>query len=126
MYDPSGKPSADPEGNPSVRTITPLGDGAAVIDDDRAVIEPTASAGEPRRRPGTVEAIAALFLLAVVLQTPLQPVLDAPWFRTWTTILLSVLTQAMPFLVLGVALSAAIAVLVPASFFARALPGHPA
>jgi hypothetical protein len=39
-------------------------------------------------------------------------------------VFVAVLVQALPFLVLGVALSAAIAVFVPASFFARALPAR--
>ena len=41
-------------------------------------------------------------------------------------VFVSVLTQAMPFLVFGVVLSAVIAVFVPASFFAKALPRKPA
>src|SRR4051794_37561908 len=42
------------------------------------------------------------------------------------TVFIAVVTQAMPFLVLGVVLSAMIAVFVPPSFFARALPSRPA
>src|SRR5207248_4326133 len=38
----------------------------------------------------------------------------------------SVFLQATPFLVFGVVLSAVIAVFVPPSFFAKALPRHPA
>ncbi len=45
--------------------------------------------------------------------------------QTWTTIFVAVLLQAVPFLVFGVALSAVIAVFVPRSFWARALPRHP-
>ena len=37
-----------------------------------------------------------------------------------------VTVQAMPFLVLGVLLSAALTAFIPASFFAKALPKHPA
>jgi uncharacterized membrane protein YraQ (UPF0718 family) len=46
--------------------------------------------------------------------------------QDWTTVFVSVMTQALPFLVFGVILSAVIAVYVPPSFFARALPDHPA
>jgi uncharacterized membrane protein YraQ (UPF0718 family) len=42
------------------------------------------------------------------------------------TVFVSVLVQATPFLVLGVLLSAAIAVYVPRAFWAKALPRHPA
>jgi uncharacterized membrane protein YraQ (UPF0718 family) len=41
-------------------------------------------------------------------------------------VFIAVVVQALPFLVLGVVLSAVIAVFVPASFFARALPSRPA
>jgi uncharacterized membrane protein YraQ (UPF0718 family) len=41
-------------------------------------------------------------------------------------VFVSVLVQAVPFLVFGVVLSAIIAVFVPRSFWARALPSHPA
>jgi uncharacterized membrane protein YraQ (UPF0718 family) len=49
-----------------------------------------------------------------------------PHLQTWTTVYDSVMEQAMPFLVFGVALSAVIAVYVPRSFWAKALPKHPA
>jgi uncharacterized membrane protein YraQ (UPF0718 family) len=90
------------------------------------VIEPAAAQPRRGRRPGGTEILAGLFLVVVVIQTSLGGALSAPWFQTWMTVFLSVLTQAIPFLVLGVALSAAIAVYVPSSFFARTLPGHPA
>lgn len=52
--------------------------------------------------------------------------LDAPSVQTWTTIFISITVQALPFLVLGVLLSAAITTLVPPSFVSRALPRRPA
>jgi uncharacterized membrane protein YraQ (UPF0718 family) len=92
---------------------------------------PPAEAPPVRRRGplgqiGSVEVLAALLVLVVVFRAPLSRVLSAPALQTWTTIFVSVMTQATPFLVFGVVLSAVIAVYVPASFFARALPGHPA
>jgi uncharacterized membrane protein YraQ (UPF0718 family) len=45
--------------------------------------------------------------------------------QTWTTVFVSVVVQAVPFLVLGVTLSSVIAVFVPRSFWARALPSRP-
>jgi len=61
----------------------------------------------------------------VVLRGPITRVIARPGLQTWTTVFVSVLTQAMPFLVFGVVLSAVIAVFVPASFFAKALPKRP-
>ncbi|GII24593.1 permease [Planosporangium mesophilum] len=89
--------------------------------------ELTAPSGRgPLGRIGSVEILAAVLVLVVVFRAPLSRVLSAPGLQTWTTVFVSVLTQAMPFLVFGVVLSAVIAVFVPASFFAKALPRHPA
>jgi uncharacterized membrane protein YraQ (UPF0718 family) len=51
---------------------------------------------------------------------------SAPVMQSWMTVFVAVILQALPFLVLGVVLSAVIAVFVPPSFFARALPKRPA
>jgi uncharacterized protein len=84
----------------------------------------------PRRRPGgrigSVEVLAALLLLLVVFRGPVASVISTPRLQTWTTVFVSVMVQAVPFLVFGVLLSAVIAVFVPRSFWARALPRHPA
>jgi uncharacterized membrane protein YraQ (UPF0718 family) len=82
---------------------------------------------EPRRgwRFGSVEALALLLIAVVVFQGPISDVLSQAALATWTTVFVAVVTQAMPFLVFGVVLSAVIAVFVPASFFARVLPSRP-
>jgi uncharacterized membrane protein YraQ (UPF0718 family) len=45
--------------------------------------------------------------------------------QSWVTVFVAVVVQALPFLVLGVALSAVIVVFVPPSVFARVLPSRP-
>lgn len=87
---------------------------------------PEPASARPRWRPGSVEVLAVLLVLVVVLRSPITRSLATPALQTWLTVFVSVLTQAMPFLVFGVVLSAVIAVFVPPSFFARALPAHPA
>ncbi|WP_234048365.1 permease [Streptomyces liliifuscus] len=67
-----------------------------------------------------------LLLVGIVLQGPIRGALSAPVMQSWMTVFVAVMVQALPFLVLGVLLSAVIAVFVPPSFFARALPGRPA
>jgi uncharacterized membrane protein YraQ (UPF0718 family) len=67
-----------------------------------------------------------VLLLVVVLQGPIRRALSAPVMQSWMTVFVAVVVQALPFLVLGVLLSAIIAVFVPPSFFARALPKQPA
>ncbi|KND34020.1 permease [Streptomyces acidiscabies] len=65
-------------------------------------------------------------LLMVLFQSPIRRALGSPVMQSWTTVFVAVVVQALPFLVLGVLLSAAIAVYIPPSFFARALPKRPA
>lgn len=49
---------------------------------------------------------------------------DVPAVQTFATVFVSIVVQALPFLVLGVVLSAVITAFVPAAFWARALPGN--
>ncbi|MEV1147445.1 permease, partial [Micromonospora sp. NPDC049799] len=77
-------------------------------------------------RVGSVEVLAALLVLLIIFREPLAGLLSSPRLQTWTTVFVSVMVQAVPFLVFGVLLSAVIAVFVPRSFWARALPRHPA
>ncbi|MFD5632522.1 permease [Streptomyces sp. NPDC127077] len=71
-------------------------------------------------------ALTMLLLLVVAAQGPIRGMLSAPVMQSWMTVFVAVVVQALPFLVLGVLLSAVIAVFVPPSFFARALPKRPA
>jgi uncharacterized protein len=93
-----------------------------------ATVPPEAPASPPPQqgRIGSVEVLAGLLVLLVVFRNPLASLISDPRLQTWTTVFVSVLVQAMPFLVFGVVLSAVIAVFVPRSFWARALPKHPA
>ncbi|TCR23771.1 permease [Streptomyces sp. BK205] len=77
------------------------------------------------RRLDSPLALTLLMLLVVLCQGPIRAALGAPVMQSWMTVFVAVLVQALPFLVLGVLLSAAIAVFVPPSFFARALPSNP-
>ncbi|WP_051366015.1 permease [Hamadaea tsunoensis] len=79
-----------------------------------------------RRRIGSVEILAGLLILLVLLRAPLAGLLSGQRIATWTTVFVSVMVQATPFLVFGVVLSAVIAVYVPRGFWAKALPSHPA
>ncbi|WP_344173563.1 permease [Pilimelia columellifera] len=77
-------------------------------------------------RIGSVEVLAVVLIALVIFRDQVASALSAPALAAWTTVFVSVLVQAMPFLVFGVALSAVIAVYVPRSFWAKALPRHPA
>jgi uncharacterized membrane protein YraQ (UPF0718 family) len=79
-----------------------------------------------RGRSIEVEVLAVLLVLLVIFRGPISGLVGGAALQTWTTVFVSVLVQAVPFLVFGVLLSAVIAVFVPRSFWARALPKHPA
>jgi uncharacterized membrane protein YraQ (UPF0718 family) len=69
--------------------------------------------------------LAAAFGLAFWLRGPLAGLVDGPALGTWTTVFVSISVQALPFLVLGVVVSGAIAALVPPGWLAKALPDQP-
>jgi uncharacterized membrane protein YraQ (UPF0718 family) len=72
-------------------------------------------------------ALVALVVLAAALLRPfLEQLLDEPAVAHWATLFASIAIAAMPFLVLGVSVSAAIAAFVPADFLPRMLPSRPA
>jgi uncharacterized protein len=77
-------------------------------------------------RAGSVEALAALLLLVVLIGHRLTALVAGARMQAWTTIFIAVMIQAVPFLVFGVVLSSIIAVFVPATFWARTLPSRPA
>lgn len=55
----------------------------------------------------------------------LAPLIDGPAVQAWFTVFVAISIQALPFLVVGVVLSGAIAAFVPANALARALPERP-
>src|SRR4051794_38865053 len=75
---------------------------------------------------GSLEVLAVVLVVLVLARDQLAGVLSGPALQTWATVFVSVLVQAVPFLVFGVVLSAVIAVFVPRGFWAKALPRHPA
>ncbi|MEU4624592.1 permease [Actinoplanes sp. NPDC023801] len=90
-----------------------------------SVADPPPS-GRRNRRISSVEALAVVLVLLVIFRDRLSGLVSGAALQTWITVFVSVLVQAVPFLVFGVLLSAVIAVFVSRSFWARALPKHPA
>ncbi|MDQ1565818.1 MAG: uncharacterized protein QOF96_698, partial [Actinomycetota bacterium] len=64
--------------------------------------------------------------MALVLRPVLVRAFAGPAAQTWATMFVSLTVQALPFLVLGVLISGAIAAFVPAGSLARLLPRRPA
>ncbi len=91
---------------------------------EQRVVRPSA-ASRWRRRLGSVEMLALVVLLVLLLRNWLVGLVSSPAASTFVTIFVSVIVQALPFLVLGTLLSAAITAFVPARFFDRALPRSP-
>ena len=77
-----------------------------------------------RLRVSGLEILLVLAVLLVVGQRWLVDVFDVPALQTGATVFVSIFIQALPFLVLGVLLSAAISAFVPASFWTKALPSN--
>src|ERR687888_1953848 len=90
-----------------------------------------AASGDLRapRRIGRGEAgiavVVAVILAAAALRPVLQDLLDRPAVAHWATIFVAIAIQAVPFLVLGVTISAAIAAFVPSGLLPRLLPQQP-
>jgi uncharacterized protein len=81
---------------------------------------------DQRWRFDPLQVLVLVVLLGVALQELIRGAVSAPVMQGWTTVFVAVVLQALPFLVIGVLLSAVIAVFVPSAFFARALPRRPA
>ncbi|NIH81585.1 permease [Amycolatopsis viridis] len=80
--------------------------------------------GSTRRRGRitSLEVLCALLIVAVLGQGWLRDVLGVPALRTGSTVFVAVCVQALPFLVLGVLISGAIAAFVPARALRRVIP----
>ncbi|HEX4703830.1 MAG TPA: permease [Pseudonocardiaceae bacterium] len=75
-----------------------------------------------RRRITSLEVLCGVLVLAVVVRGWWGQLLDVAAVRTGATVFVAVCVQAMPFLVLGVLVSGAIAAFVPARLLRRVLP----
>lgn len=73
-----------------------------------------------------LEILAFAAVAALLVRPVLAAAFDGPAAQTWATVFVSLIVQALPFLVLGVMVSGAIAALVPAGSLARVLPRRPA
>jgi uncharacterized membrane protein YraQ (UPF0718 family) len=78
-----------------------------------------------RRRLGSVEMLALVVIAVLLARQWLLDLIDSPRAATLVTVFVSVMVQALPFLILGTVLSAAITAFVPERFFQRALPSNP-
>jgi uncharacterized protein len=82
------------------------------------------ASGQPRRR---VDGRLVILLVVVALYSrgTLTGSLNPVALRTWTTVFVAIVVQALPFLVLGVLVSGAITALVSPAVLARLLPRSP-
>jgi hypothetical protein len=92
----------------------------------RSTLEPGGAApevapGEPRRRVDG-RLVVLLIVIALGARGMLGGALDVVALRTWTTVFVAIVIQALPFLVLGVLVSGAITALVSPAVLERVLP----
>lgn len=110
---------------PTTRTTASLGDTlAGGFDDDSPL--PPADWGRRRRggRAGTVWLFALLIVALALGNALLADELTNEAVLAWFTIFVAISLQALPFLVFGIALAAALATFVPTSFWKRAIPSN--
>jgi uncharacterized protein len=81
----------------------------------------SAVAPEPvrRLRIGALELVVVGLAGVIVARPFIEPTLNRPAIRNWVTVFQAVFLQAVPFLVLGVILSGAVAAFVPTRLFER-------
>jgi len=86
---------------------------------------PRRPAGRWRTRLGSVEVLAAVVLVAILLRGVLVDGFSSPQASTFVTVFVSVAVAGLPFLVLGVAATAAVAAFVPRRHLDRLLELSP-
>ena len=100
------------------------------VGDDVALSEAAQGHEHEHRRDRRADAGLAVVVLVIVAAAALRPLLqdllDRPAVAHWATIFVAITVQAMPFLALGITVSAAIAAFVPDDFLPRVLPDRPA
>ena len=102
------------DGGPGSRTTDPPTAGTSET-------TKRAASGEPRRRVDG-RLVVLLVVVALYSREMLGGSLNPVALRTWTTVFVAIVTQALPFLVLGVLVSGAITALVSPAVLARLLP----
>jgi uncharacterized membrane protein YraQ (UPF0718 family) len=95
----------------------------------RSALDPDGTAqevasGEPRRRVDG-RLVVLLVVVALGARGMLGGSLDPVALRTWTTVFVAIVVQALPFLALGVLISGAITALVSPALLERVLPRSP-
>ena len=102
--------------------------GAVADDTPTPAARPDERTGEGRtaRNERGVAIVATVVLAAALFRPLLEDLLDRPAVANWATVFVAITVQAMPFLVLGVGVSALVAALVPAGMLPRMLPRRPA
>jgi uncharacterized membrane protein YraQ (UPF0718 family) len=94
--------------------------------DPRASEHGVARRAHPRLRDAGVAVVAFVVLAAAAFRPLLEELLGRPAIAHGATLFVSITVQAMPFLVLGVGISAMVAAFVPPAALARLLPRRPA
>ena len=81
----------------------------------------------PTKRPGVgqPELVALGVLVILVSGRWIAPLLDAPTLQTWSTIFVAIVIQSVPFLVVGVLLSAVISILLSERVLSAVVPKNP-
>jgi uncharacterized membrane protein YraQ (UPF0718 family) len=96
----------------------------AAADGERTGEDPEHFVSRSRGRDLGVAIVALVVLAAALFRPLLEDLLDRPAIAHWATVFVAIVVQAMPFLVLGVTISAGVAAFVPGDLLARILPSR--
>jgi uncharacterized protein len=102
-----------------------LGKPPLLVDDQAALADVSARDGDPGSASRFPTAVWAVVAIVVTSPTLLGEVFNSAALDNWATIFLSLTLQALPFLALGVVISAVISAFVPPEGLVRALPRRP-
>ncbi|MDA2813917.1 permease [Nocardiopsis sp. RSe5-2] len=118
---------SDSPPGPARPPASSLGDSIVADWDGPGEELPPPEWGRPRgpRRAATVWLFAILISAMAAANAWLAGGLEHEAFLAWATVFTAISFQALPFLVFGVALSAALTAFVPASFYRRIMPRNP-
>jgi uncharacterized membrane protein YraQ (UPF0718 family) len=97
-----------------------------VVSEVNSGVDRATSAHADRPVVAALGAVALVVVAAAAARPFLEHLLDRPAVAHWATVFVAITVQAMPFLVLGVTISAVVAAFVPAGFLPRVLPRRPA
>jgi uncharacterized membrane protein YraQ (UPF0718 family) len=120
------KPRVAPAGETAAAAAEGVDAAAAATDGGHPASGTGATTAPAPKRLPTLELLAAGLVILLLARAELSTLLSVPAVAAWSTIFVAIVLQALPFLVLGVVISGAIAAFIPSRWLSAALPSRTA